>query len=76
MLKIISPHFYTITHYEESKEIIYRNESDHKIDLFDVISGTTVAENIDKEGKFTIPADQAYLIIVVPAGSDVEYNGL
>ncbi len=60
--------------YKESKEIEYYNESDYAIDLFDAVSGVLVAENIEKEGKFSIPGGEAFLIIVIPAGSSVKYD--
>jgi len=70
------PTFLYYNPYDESKEISYSNESDGKIDLFDVISGTIVAENIGKEkgtsmGAFSIPADAASLIVAVPHGARI-----
>ena len=61
--------------YAESKEVIYQNESENKIDLFDAISGKLVATNIYEEGKFTLPGDEAFLIIAIPAGSELMYEG-
>lgn len=60
--------------YKKSKEIEYHNKNENPVDLFDVISGTIVSENIDSEGKFTIAGDEARLIIEIPAGSDIEYK--
>ncbi len=68
------PMFLYYNPFNESKEIIYHNSKDESIDLFDVISGTTVSKNIETEGKFTIPGDEAMLIIEIPAGSNVEYQ--
>lgn len=60
--------------FKESKEIEYHNKSENPVDLFDVISGTIVSENIESEGKFNIPGDEAMLIIEIPAGSNIEYQ--
>jgi hypothetical protein len=68
------PMFLYYNPFNESKEIVYHNSKDERVDLFDVISGTTVSKNIETEGKFTIPGDEARLIIVIPAGSTIEYQ--
>ncbi len=68
------PMFLYYNPYNESKEIIYYNSKDENIDLFDVLAGTTVSENIETEGNFTISGDEARLIIVIPSGSVIEYD--
>ena len=60
--------------YEVSQEINYHNESNEKVDLYDIVTGNLVAHNIEKVGKFTIPADEAALIIVIPSGSEIEHR--
>jgi hypothetical protein len=60
--------------YEESKEITFNNSGTVNVDLFDIISGIRVAENILTTGVFLIPPDAARLIIVIPAGSEIEYK--
>jgi len=69
------PTFLYYNPYEESKEVIYHNESESKIDLFDAISGKLVAHTIDKEGKFSIPGDEAFLLIAIPSGTNMVYEG-
>jgi hypothetical protein len=59
--------------YEESKEISYQNDSQENVDLYDVISGTFVTYKIEREGYFTIPANEAMLIVVIPADSEIKY---
>ncbi len=68
------PTFLYYNPYPVGKEIIYRNDNEDIIDLYDLISGAIVTNNIGKEGYFTIPADEALLIVVIPAESDIEYK--
>ena len=60
--------------YEESKEISYHNTGVESVDLYDIISGTFVTYQVQKEGYFKIPANEAMLIIVIPADSEFEYK--
>jgi len=60
--------------YEESKEISYQNDGQGNVDLYDVISGTFVTYKLEKEGYFTIPANEAMLIVVIPAKSEIDYK--
>jgi hypothetical protein len=68
------PIFLYYNPYEESKEITFNNSGTVNVDLFDIISGIRVAENILTTGVFSIPPDAAQLIIVIPAGSEIEYK--
>lgn len=68
------PMFLYYNPFNESKEIIYHNSKDESVDLFDLISGTTVSKNIETDGKFTIPGDDVRLIIEIPAGSKIQYR--
>jgi hypothetical protein len=60
--------------YESGREIIYHNNSEENVDLYDILSGSIVSYNTEKEGHFTIPADEAMLIVVLPANSEIEYK--
>jgi hypothetical protein len=60
--------------YEVSKEITYHNNSGENVDLYNIISGTLVSTGIEESGKFTIPANEAALIIVIPTGSLIEQS--
>ena len=60
--------------YKVSQEINYHNESNERVDLYDIVTGILVASNIEKVGNFTIPADEAALIIVIPTGSQIEHR--
>jgi hypothetical protein len=60
--------------YGSGREIIYHNNSEENVDLYDILSGSIVSYNTEKEGHFTIPADEAMLIVVLPANSEIEYK--
>jgi hypothetical protein len=57
-----------------NKEINFNNASGEKVDLYDILSRSIVTYNTEKEGHFTIPADEAMLIVVLPANSKIEYK--
>ncbi|MBN2347806.1 MAG: hypothetical protein JXJ22_03150 [Bacteroidales bacterium] len=60
--------------YDEDKQIEYFNEND-PVDLYDAISHQIVAANVKDNGLFTLPANKAMLIVVIPAGSKLEKRG-
>jgi hypothetical protein len=60
--------------YGSGREIIYHNNSEENVDLYDIISGSFVTYNIEKEGHFTIPTDEAMLIVVLPVNSEIVYK--
>jgi len=57
--------------YKTDKTVVYNNNEDIEVDLFDIVSGTIVAKKVEKEGDFIIPSDMASLIMAVPMGSKV-----
>jgi len=57
--------------YNEDKVIEYFNESE-PVDLFDAISHRIVATQVTDTGNFTLPANQAMLIVIIPANSKPE----
>jgi len=52
--------------YQESKKVTFN--SSHEVDLFDLVTKKYVARDITN-GQFEIPADQACLIVALPAGT-------
>jgi hypothetical protein len=60
------PTFLYYNPYAGSKMVSYH--ADKCIDLFDIVSGTYVAQGI-KDGKIEMPADQARIVIELPAGT-------
>lgn len=57
--------------HSEDKVIEYFNEFE-SVDLFDAISHRIVAKQITGTGNFTLPANQAMLIVVIPALSKLK----
>lgn len=55
--------------YDQEKEIIYHNQNDGEIDLYDILSGKIIADKIQADGTFVIPGGEARLIVVVPSSS-------
>lgn len=53
--------------YATAKEIAY--SSSEAVDLFDIVSKKYVAENILSDGKFELKADNAAIIVALPAGT-------
>jgi len=68
------PIFLYYNPYEVSKVISYHNNSEENVDLYDIVSGTIVTYKVDTEGEFSIPANEAMLIVVIPADSEIEYK--
>jgi hypothetical protein len=66
------PTFLYYNPYGEEKKIQFYQEGSNAIDLFDALTKERLVENLVKEGEFTIPAKKARLIIVMPAGAELE----
>ena len=63
--------------YPQAQEINFEWGSDEPVDLYDALTHTTVAAGISGYGKFTIAADEAALIVVLPQGAEVtEQDGI
>lgn len=58
--------------HKENKSINY--SASDKVDLFDIVSKTYVGKNISGVAKFDIPADAAYVIVELPAGTKLAVN--
>lgn len=58
--------------YNESKIIKYT--SNGNIDLFDIVNKEYVAKNINSTGEFEIPADDARIIVELPAGTKLSVD--
>jgi hypothetical protein len=59
--------------YETDSEIDY--VANGKVDLYDVVAKQYVARGVDTNGKITIPADAARLIVELPAGTSLAVDG-
>lgn len=58
--------------YTASKNVTYHPLG--KVDIFDVISKQYVAKNITSDTQIEIPADQARLLVELPAGIKIEHK--
>ncbi len=60
--------------YDEEKQIEYFNEEE-PVDLYDAVSHQIVASHVTDNGLFTLPANKAMLIVVIPSDSKLENQG-
>jgi hypothetical protein len=60
--------------YDEDKQVEFFNEAG-PVDLYDAINHQIVATHITDVGLFTLPANMAMLIVVIPAESKLEKRG-
>lgn len=58
--------------YQESKKVKFSSET--AVDLFDIVSKKYVAKNISANGEFEIPANEAYVLVVLPANTKLALN--
>ena len=61
--------------YMENKTVTYTVSGEGPVDLFDIISRKYFAENASGTAKVTLPADNAAVIVEVPAGTDIVKSG-
>ena len=59
--------------YDQAKSVTY--PSDEKLDLFDIISKDYLAKNTSGDISLQIPADEAVLIVALPAGTPLKNDG-
>lgn len=57
---------------KDVREVVYKSEQ--AVDLFDIAAKEYVARNIKETGEFKMEADQARVIVELPAGSKIERN--
>lgn len=59
--------------YDIDEHINYQTKQ--AVDLFDIVSKKYVARGISKDGVFTIPAKEAFIIVELPAGTELSLDG-
>lgn len=59
--------------YDEVKSIIY-TYSGEAVDLYDVLIGKVIAQNVKSDTEFSIEKQTSRLLIAIPAGSNIEYR--
>lgn len=57
--------------YNTDKDVEFINTGS-PVDLFNALTGKTIAKNVSYEQKFTIKADETCLIVAIPAGSKIK----
>jgi hypothetical protein len=67
------PTFLYYNPYDEAKNIIYTH-SDAAIDLYDVLTGNVMAQNVKSDTEFRIEKQSARLLVAIPAGSFIEHR--
>jgi hypothetical protein len=57
--------------FDVSQRIIFENEQEGSVDLFDALTHKLVAEGLDASGEFTIEGHGASLIVAIPHGAAI-----
>ncbi len=58
--------------FNEAKDIIYIH-SGNPVDLYDVLTGLVIAENVESDTEFNIEKLTSRLLVAIPTGSEIEY---
>ncbi|HUX54534.1 MAG TPA: D-glucuronyl C5-epimerase family protein [Williamwhitmania sp.] len=67
------PEFLYYNPYNEVKTVTYTSSA--SVDLFDIISKKYLAKSVDGQASIVLPANQASLIVVLPAGTLLRNEG-
>jgi hypothetical protein len=59
-----------------AKEVIYQIKGAEPVDLYDTVTNTIVQRAVQKETKILIPADEAVVIVEIPANAAIVQRGL
>ncbi|MDA3882097.1 MAG: hypothetical protein PF481_02325 [Bacteroidales bacterium] len=59
--------------FDEVKNIVYTH-SGEAVDLYDVLTGTIIAENVKSDTEFSIENQTSRLLIAIPEGADIEHR--
>ena len=62
--------------YPTAKEVIYRVKGTEPVDLYDTVTNTVVQRGVQNEAKLLIPADEAVVIVELPANTEITQRGL
>lgn len=60
--------------YQENKEITIET-GPGKVDLYNTVTGSFIAQNVESEAKIKLPAKAAAVIVCVPTGGTVSFTG-
>lgn len=57
--------------YDQPREIIFENESEEMVDLFDALTHQVIAQGVGASGKFLIRAGSASLLVAIPHQGEI-----
>ena len=60
--------------YPQSKEIVLQVAPDPQ-DLYDCVSNRVLARNVSGRARFSVPSDEAVLLVLIPAGAKLSRQG-
>ena len=69
------PSFLYYNPYPEKKSISVKVEDGKRVDLYNTVSGTFIARNVTSSASIDLAPESAAIIISVPAGGKVTYEG-
>lgn len=69
------PSFLYYNPYTKSKKVTIQTEKGKKVDLYNTVAGGFVARNVSSSAKINISPENAAVIVCVPAGGKISYEG-
>lgn len=69
------PSFLYYNPYSKSKKVIIQTEAGKKVDLYNTVSGDFVARNVSSSAKIKLSPESAAVIVCVPVGGKISYEG-
>ncbi len=61
--------------YDSSKSVSFHNTSDNAVDLYDVLTHEYISKGVTGETFFQVPATAAVVLVIIPSGSEISFNG-
>lgn len=69
------PSFLYYNPYDSKKKVSIKVERGKKVDLYNTVSGSFVAKNVSSATKIKLAAESAAVIICIPSGGKITYEG-
>ena len=69
------PTFLYYNPYDEKKTISLKKDDSKKVDLYNTVTAGFIARNVSSSGEITLSPKSAAVIICVPAGGKISYEG-
>jgi len=61
--------------YDTNKKVSIKVEQGKKVDLYNTVSGSFVARNVSSSKKIKLAPESAAVIVCVPSGGTITYEG-